>query len=233
MLKVAIGFEEAETVAFWVAAHSLMRHSSQPVSIIPINKSNIPEFTRGIEDGSTSFSFSRFLTPYLAGYDGQCLFVDSDVLFRGDVTELFEQCDMNHDVFVVKHPEYTPSTKTKFLGNVQYAYPKKNYSSVMMFNCWTTACRSLTPEVVNKVSGKYLHRFQWCEEDRIGSLGWEWNLLVGEQSDPQKQAKIVHHTLGSCCFSGYDDQEYSDEWFEELDRMTYAKGRSFDIQRKI
>lgn len=231
MLKVAIGFEPAETVAFWVAAHSLMRHSSQPVSIIPINKANIPEFTRGIEDGATQFSFSRFLAPWLVGYEGQVLFTDSDFLFRCDIAELFEMCGNDKDVYVCKH-DYTPATKTKFLGNKQHVYPRKNWSSLMLFNAYMPRCQSLTPSIVNTASGKYLHQFEWTSDDRIGSIPLEYNYLVGEMGE-NPSAKIIHHTLGSCCFRGYDDQEYSDEWFDELDRMTYAKDRSFDIQRKI
>jgi lipopolysaccharide biosynthesis glycosyltransferase len=222
--KVAIGFEPAETVAFWVAAHSLMRHSSQPVSIIPINKANIPEFTRGLEDGSTQFSFSRFLTPWLCGYQGQAMFVDSDFLFRCDVVEVFNLCKGDKDVFVCK-ADYTPKTTEKFLGNKQHLYPKKNWSSLMVFNCHADACQNLTPDAVNTASGKYLHQMQWTTEDRVGSLPIEYNHLVGEY-EPNTNAKIVHHTLGSPCFNEYRDQEFADEWFEERERMLYALNKS-------
>lgn len=220
MLRIFIGYDPNETIAYHVLCHSILRQSSIPVSFTPINKRNIPEFTRGTEDGATEFSFSRFLTPYLAGYQGQALFMDCDMLVRCDIAEILEECDLFHDVFVVKH-DYTPKTDTKFLGNKQHVYPKKNWSSVMLFNCMNTASKKLTPEIVNTKSGKYLHQFEWTNEDRIGPLNKAWNHLVGEY-DPNSQAKIVHFTLGTPCFHGYEQQEYAKEWFNELERMQHA-----------
>ena len=132
MLTVCIGFDPAETVAYHVLCQSILSRSSQPVRFIPINKRNIPEFNRGKEDGSTEFSFSRFLTPYLSGYTGQSMFIDCDMIVRCDIAEVFAACDLQHDVFVVKHM-YAPKTQTKFLGQTQHVYPKKNWSSVMVF----------------------------------------------------------------------------------------------------
>lgn len=192
-----------------------MRHSSGPVSFTPINKNNIPEFTRGIEDGSTEFSFSRFLTPYLAGYSGQAVFMDCDMLVRCDMYELLELSSGMHDVYVVKH-DYTPKTQDKFLGNKQHIYPKKNWSSLMVFNCWRQPVRNLTPQVVNTASGKYLHQFEWAKS--VGELPVEYNHLVGEY-DPNPKARIIHYTLGTPCFEGYEDQEWANEWFDELRKI--------------
>jgi lipopolysaccharide biosynthesis glycosyltransferase len=214
LYTVCIGFDPAETVAYHVLCQSILSRSSQPVKFIPINKRNIPEFDRGIEDGSTEFSFSRFLTPYLSGYVGQSLFMDCDVIVRCDIAEIFAACDLSHDVFVVKH-DYTPRPGTKFLGNTQHVYPKKNWSSVMVFNNFTAPCRRLTPEVVNTASGKYLHQFEWTTDDRVGELSREFNHLVGEYG-PNPEAKIVHYTLGTPCFEGYEQQEYAGEWRQEL-----------------
>lgn len=220
-MKIFIGYDPAETVAYHVLCHSILRQSSVPVSFTPINKRNIPEFTRGIEDGSTEFSFSRFLTPYLAGYTGQALFLDSDMLLRCDIADILKECDLYHDVFVVKH-DYTPKTESKFLGNVQHIYPKKNWSSVMLFNCFQSACKRLTPEVVNKESGAYLHQFRWTDENRVGELAKSWNWLAGEY-DYNEDAKIIHYTLGTPCFKGYEGSDYADLWFKEKELMSYAK----------
>ena len=217
MITICIGFDPAETVAYHVLCQSIRAGSSQPVRFIPINKANIPEFTRGIEDGSTQFSFSRFLTPFLSGYVGQSIFMDSDMIVRCDIAEIFKHCDTGHDVFVVKH-NYTPKEGKKFLGNIQHVYPKKNWSSMMVFNNFAQACRRLTPEVVNTASGKYLHQFEWSSDERIGELPAEWNHLVGEYA-PNPDAKIVHYTLGTPCFAGYEDQEFAIEWFAERERM--------------
>lgn len=217
MIRVFIGYDPAETVAYHVLCHSILRRSSQPVSFTPINKANIPEFRRGKEDGSTEFSFSRFLTPYLSGYTGQSIFLDCDMIVRCDISEIFKHCDLCHDVFVVKH-DYTPKGEFKFLGNKQYAYPKKNWSSVMMFNNFSQPCRRLTPDIVNHSTGSFLHRFDWTVEDRVGSLPKEFNHLVGEDKE-NRDAKIVHFTLGTPCFSGYEKQEFAKEWFEEYEDM--------------
>ena len=219
-MRIFIGYDPAEAIAYHVLCHSILRHSTVPVSFTPINKRNIEEFTRGIEDGSTEFSFSRFLTPYLAGYTGQALFMDCDMLVRCDIAEILKECDLYHDVFVVKH-DYDPKKGTKFLGNVQHLYPKKNWSSVMLFNCFSSACKRLTPDSVNKSSGAHLHQFQWSDETRIGELSKEWNHLVGEY-EPNPEAKIVHYTLGTPCFEGYENQEYAAEWFAEKEMMNHA-----------
>ena len=224
MLNVFIGYDPNETVAYHVCAHSILKNSSHPVSITPINMGNMRNFARPKEDGSTEFSFSRFLTPYLAGYKGQALFLDCDMLVRCDIAELFELSQGYYDVQVVKH-DYKPKTKTKFLGNVQHNYPMKNWSSVMLFNCDNYPCRKLTCDSVSKATGKYLHRFEWTTEKRIGELPREYNHLVGEY-EPNPDAKIVHFTLGTPCFKGYEDQEFADEWYEMLEDMNSSASYS-------
>ena len=216
VLRVCIGYDPREAVAFHVLSHSIMTHASGPVSIIPINKRNIPQFTRGMEDGSTEFSFSRFLTPWLCGYQGQAIFMDCDMLVRCDLYELLQFVG-EYDVACVKH-DYEPNPGTKFLGNVQHAYPRKNWSSLMVFNCWADGCKRLTPEVVNKASGAYLHRMQWA--DTIAPIPPTYNHLVGEL-EPNPDAKIIHYTLGTPCFDGYALQEHGGLWFTELKNATH------------
>lgn len=204
-------------MAYHVLVNSIMRYSSGPCEFIPINKRNIPEFTRGMEDGSTEFSFSRFLTPYLSGYQGQSIFMDCDMLVRCDIYELLDYAGFN-DVSVVMH-DYQPKGTDKFLGNKQHVYPKKNWSSLMVFNNWRSPVKKLTPQVVNTKSGKYLHQFEWAE--KVGELPKEYNHLVGEL-DPNPFAKIIHYTLGTPCFKGYENQEWAGEWFEEREMMLHA-----------
>lgn len=229
MLRVFIGYDENETVAYHVCAHSILKHASLPVAITPINLANITNFYRGKEDGSTQFSFSRFLTPHLAGYTGQALFMDCDMLVRCDIAEVFEYAQGGYDVHVVKH-DYTPKNKIKFLGNEQHNYPKKNWSSVMLFNCYTSPCKRLTAESVGRESGACLHRFEWTTEDRIGELPKEYNHLVGEY-DPNPDAKIVHFTLGTPCFEGYENQEYAKEWYDMLREVNSSASLSPKMPR--
>lgn len=221
MLRIFVGFDQNETVAYHVLCNSILRQASGPVSFTPVNKRNIPEFLRSKEDGSTEFSFSRFLTPYLSGYTGQSIFMDCDMLVIGDIYDVLQHCDMRHDVFVVKH-DYTPKTASKFLGHAQHVYPKKNWSSMMIFNNFTMPCRRLTPAIINNESGKYLHQFEWTQEKRIGELPPEWNHLVGE-FDPNPKARVAHFTLGTPCFPGYEHQEWSGSWFQELKLMKSHK----------
>lgn len=141
------------------------------------------------------------------------MFMDCDMLVRCDIAELFEYVGSEHDVFAVHH-NYAPSTGTKFLGNVQHNYPKKNWSSLMVFN--NARCKALTPEKVNTAGGAWLHQFKWA--NHCGSIPKEYNHLVGEYH-PNPDAKIAHFTLGTPCFEGYEDQEFADEWREERERM--------------
>lgn len=228
MLRIMIGYDPNETIAYHVLCQSIMEHASGPVAFTPINKRNIPEFDRGKEDGATEFSFSRFLTPYLAGYTGHAIFMDCDMILRDDIYKIMEYVDFKHDVYVVKH-DYTPKTKDKFLGAKQYVYPKKNWSSVMIFDC--EKCQIL-PETVNSATGKYLHQFEWTTEDRVGEIPVEWNHLVGEY-EPNPNAKLVHYTLGTPCFYGYTEQEYADEWFDYLRKTNKATDPSFGVQFNV
>jgi len=196
-----------------VLTHSILRQASGPVSFTPINRRNIPEFTRGMEDGSTDFSFSRFLTPWLSGYEGISVFMDCDMLVMCDIYELLDYWDNKHAVFACHH-DYTPSTATKFLGNTQSNYPKKNWSSLMMFN--NDQCRELTPEKVNTAGGAWLHQFKWA--NHCGSIPIKYNHLVGEYH-PRLDARIAHFTLGTPCFKDYEMQEFSAHWFAERDLM--------------
>ena len=146
------------------------------------------------------------------------------MLVRCDIVELMEYVVLSqrnpgqHDVFVAKH-DYTPKAGTKFLGNTQHHYPKKNWSSLMLFNCGSPGSKKLTPEIVNTESGAYLHQMEWA--DSVGELHKDWNHLVGEYEE-NPDAKIVHYTLGTPCFSGYENQEYSAEWFQEQEMMLHA-----------
>lgn len=215
MIRVVIGYDSNETVSFHVLSHSIMRHSSVPVSITPMMLKQLPMTRKRDPKQSTEFSFSRFLVPYLCGYEGSAIFVDCDFLCRHDLAKLV--VSPTDAVSVVKH-EYTPKNEDKFLGNRQTAYSKKNWSSLMVFN--NALCRKLTPEYVNSASGLELHQFKWTDESKIGAIDPSWNHLVGEYA-PNPAAKMVHFTLGGPWFAKYRDCEYSAEWRRELSLMQY------------
>ena len=228
MLNIFAGFDQVEAVAYHTLCHSILSRSSKPVSITPVKISMLEGIYNRKRDQkqSNEFSFTRFLVPYLMGYKGHALFMDCDMLVRTDINELFELRDNTKSVQVVKH-DYTPKDRTKFLGTTQYQYPRKNWSSVMLFNCSHYHCRKLTPEYVNTATGMDLHRFKWTEDRYIGELSKDWNHLVSEY-DPNPDAKIVHYTVGGPYFDEYMHCEYSDEWFEERSLMRHCEQRKED-----
>ena len=218
MIRVFIGYDPREAVAFSVLSYSIQARASVPVSVAPLMLSQLSGvLTRERHPlQSTDFSFSRFLTPYLSGYAGWSVFMDCDMLMQDDIARLYELCDDRYAVMVVKH-NHVPKETTKFLGEPQSKYEKKNWSSVMLFN--NAKCRALTPEYVNGASGLELHQFKWLAgDDLIGALPDRWNHLVG-YNPSRGDAALVHYTLGGPYFDDYRDCEYSREWFVERGAM--------------
>jgi hypothetical protein len=214
VIRIFIGFDERETVAWHVLTHSILARASVPVSFTPLALNNLQGiFTRKREAlQSTDFSFSRFLTPYLCGYEGWALFMDCDMLVRRDIAELWALRDERFAVMCVQH-DHQPKETVKFLDQPQTPYGKKNWSSVMLFN--NAKCRALTPEVVNTASGLHLHQFKWLGDDSlIGALPKAWNHLVG-YSEPMVDAANVHYTLGGPYFEELRGCEHARAWFDE------------------
>jgi hypothetical protein len=217
MIRVFLGFDGRETVAFHVAAHSIHVRSSRPVAVAPVMLSQL----RGVFDRprdpkqSTDFSFSRFLVPYLCDYQGWALFADSDVLVQDDVARLWDLRDERYAVQVVQH-QHVPSETTKFLGHQQTVYGKKNWSSLILFNC--AKCTALTPAYVNTASGLDLHQFRWLGDDAlIGALPKAWNFLVGyDQEEPGAAPANLHYTHGGPWFAESRRCPLSEAWWKEL-----------------
>jgi hypothetical protein len=221
VLDVYIGYDPNEIVAYHVLCQSILEQSSRPVRLTPINLSNLKGvFAReAVATQSTEFSFSRFLTPYLSGYEGWSLFMDCDMLVRADIADLFALADDRYAVMVAQH-DYVPRDEVKFLDHVQTRYAKKNWSSVMLMN--NARCRALTPQYVNEASGLQLHQFHWLEnEAEIGAVPLEWNWLVGEYEN-NPDARIAHFTRGGPYFPEYVDCDYGDEWRGVRDRTLSA-----------
>lgn len=224
MIDIYIGYDPVERVAFNVLANSIHLRASQSVSISPVMLSQLNGvFTRERDPlQSTEFSFSRFLVPYLSGYQGWAIFMDCDMLVLDDIAKLWELRDDRYAVQVVKHDHVPPETE-KFLGRTQTRYQKKNWSSVMLFN--NAKCTALTPAYVNTASGLELHQFKWLDDDSlIGELPSRWNHLVGFDA-PRDDAGIVHFTIGGPYFNEYKNCEYAEAWFAERDSTLYCQQR--------
>jgi lipopolysaccharide biosynthesis glycosyltransferase len=222
MLKVFIGYDPREAVAFHVCASSIIRHASVPVSIVPLALNNLKGYSETHTDGSNQFIYSRFLVPHLMDHKGWALFVDGDMLFRDDIATLFGLIEHDKAVMVVKHDYHTKRAE-KYLGAKNQDYPRKNWSSVVLWNCGSAINNKLTPEYIQRASGAELHRFAHIPDERIGELPKEWNWLPDEFGE-NKNAKLLHWTLGTPCFH---DEEYANapmatEWHRERMLANYS-----------
>lgn len=237
--RLFIGWDVSEWHAWNVARFSANALSRVPLEIRAIDLLNLkarklysrPTQIRDngywdvISDApmSTGHAISRFLVPHVCEYSGWALFTDGDVLFRHDVGQLFAMADPRYAVQVVQH-EHQPTASAKMTGHMQTAYPRKNWSSVMLLHCGHPSNQALTPELVNTVPGRDLHRFCWLKDEEIGALPPEWNHLVGV-SDLHPDPAIVHFTLGTPDMPGYEHAPYSDEWYHTARACGYTLDR--------
>lgn len=230
-LNVFIGYDPREAVAYHVCANSIIRHSSKPVAIRPLALSNFKSFyseTHNTESGLTKteptnqFIFSRFLVPYLMGYKGLAVFIDGDMIVKDDISKLFDYHQWGTALSVVKH-EYKTKYPTKYLNQPNLDYPRKNWSSVILWDCNYFSNKILTPDHIEKLTGAYLHRFGWLNDDQIGSLPMEWNWLPDEYGE-NKEAKLLHWTAGTPCFldQQYAEAPMSSEWHRERMLMNHS-----------
>ncbi|MBY0511389.1 MAG: hypothetical protein K2P94_14705 [Rhodospirillaceae bacterium] len=223
MIRVFIGYDSHETVAFHVLSHSIHARASQPVAITPLMLTQVKDiFTRERNNlQSTEFSFSRFLVPYLSGYEGWSLFCDCDMLMLDDIAKLWALRDDRFAVQVVKH-NHVPLEDIKFLNQAQTKYEKKNWSSVILFN--NAKCKALTVDYANTATGLELHQFKWLGNDAlIGEIPHRWNHLVDyDPQVPVEQLSLIHYTEGGPYFEAYKNCGYADLWLNERQRMLSA-----------
>jgi hypothetical protein len=232
--SVYMGYDPREKIAYDVAEFSLRRRTATPYAIVPLKAGDLARSghlwrTIAVQNGqmwdviseapmSTEFAISRFLTPILHrhayGKEGWALFVDCDVLFLTDLDRLFELCDDRYAVMCVQH-EYTPKPGVKMDKQQNQLYSRKNWSSVMLFNCAHPSNDRLTTEMVNAVPGRDLHRFFWLDDAEIGALPKEWNALIGEEGYDIDTAKIAHYTRGGPWLGNKIDDKADKVWLDE------------------
>lgn len=225
-LKVYVGWDPREDIAWEVCRHSILsRTDTSKVSVIPLIQSELREmglYKRPVDTrAATEFSLTRFLTPTLAkqdGFDGPSVFVDCDFVFVTDILEVLGEIDATKAISVVKH-DYQPTETIKMDGCVQYPYPRKNWSSFIVFNGRHPAVRALTPDVVNTAEPAYLHRFSWLNDSEIGELDKGWNYLEGWYAPHYEKLRAVHYTLGGPWFEHKMDCDFADLWLEEARNM--------------
>lgn len=223
MIRVFIGYDSRMPVVSSVLAHSINARASEPASIGLVSLGQVQKIFNRERNPlqSTEFSFSRFLVPWLCDFQGWGIFMDNDMLVLDDIAKLWALRDERYAVQVVKH-DHKPTEGTKFLGEKQTSYEKKNWSSVMLFNA--ARCRALTPDYVNTASGLELHQFKWLGDDGlIGDIPHRWNHLVGYDA-PNPDVSLVHYTLGGPYYSASRDCEYAAEWLREREDMLRCAG---------
>jgi hypothetical protein len=227
-LSCFIGFDPSQLRAFNVAQRSLERTATQPLDVWRLSMDQLradgiyQRPTRVLEHGywdeisgapmATGHAIARFLVPFLCRYEGWAVFTDGDVLFRRDIARLFALADESKAVQVVRHAQAVVDGAAKMSGEKQTLYARKNWSSVILWNCAHPFNRALTPEMVNALPGRMLHRFCWLEDAQIGALPGEWNVLIGETHHPDPA--IAHFTLGCPDLPGYEHCEFAGEWYE-------------------
>ena len=209
-ILIVVGFDQRESIAYHVFCQSILEKSTHPVSFLPLSENTLKNYKETHTDGSNKFIYSRFLTPYLANFSGWAIFADGDMICQADISELWALKDATKAVQVVQH-QYKTKANIKYLGNKNENYPRKNWSSVILWNCAHEKNKILTPQFIENQPGSYLHRFSWLEDNEIGSLPPEWNWLAIEYPE-NNDAKIIHYTLGTPCFKDYSDTSMSNIW---------------------
>lgn len=228
-MKIYIGYDPAEDLAYQVAAHSLARYCDivpEPLHADRLQAAGL--YTRAVDKRgqmydlpsnapcSTEFASTRFLVPMLC-QSGWALFVDSDVLFCADPRELLALADTSKAVMVVKH-QHTGSEATKMGGMAQTRYSRKNWSSVMLFNCNHPANQRLSLRDINERPGRALHNFYWLHDSEIGDLPPAWNWLVNVTPKPEA-AKIAHYTLGGPWIDGWLLADHDHLWLAAKEEL--------------
>lgn len=222
-MKVSIGWDSREDISYQICKFSIEQRTRSNVEISPIKQQELREqgiYSRPIDNlGSTEFTFSRFFVPYLSNYNGWTIFCDCDFLWLCDIKELFDLADDRYAVQVVQH-DYTPKEAIKMDGKIQHLYPRKNWSSMILWNCAHPKNRILDLDLLNdadKATGAFLHRFQWLDDSEIGSLNHKWNWLEDWYHEPEDGSpNVIHYTRGNVYFKDHQNVEYAQEWKDEF-----------------
>lgn len=217
-LRIYVGWDSREPEAYDVCEYTLRQHASRPLEVIPIKQEELRAqglYWRDVDPlASTEFTYTRFLVPAMAGFDGWALYCDCDFLWTADVAELFEQASDERLAVACVHHDHKPVEDVKMDGKVQTSYPRKNWSSLMLFNCSHASTRGLTPDVVNTETGAYLHRMQWAKDEEIGSVDPTWNWLEGSSPVGSRPPNVVHYTRGGPWFDNWRHVQYGDLWLQ-------------------
>lgn len=239
VLSVYIGYDTRERDAWRVCHLSMARRSSMPLHTVKLDEAALrfiglydrpyrvdAKQRYDLRDGkpfSTDFSFTRFFVPVLSLYQGWSLYCDCDFLFTADIAGLFKLADPKYAVMVVKHA-HVAKEASKMDGVAQTNYRRKNWSSLVLWNCAHPAHRALGTDFINHKSGQWLHAFEWLKDQEIGELPKGWNHLVGAQKTPLTCPAGLHFTLGTPDMKGHKDDPFASLWLLERDSKRALNG---------
>ena len=209
-VDIIVGFDQKEAVAYHTFVQSVINTATLPVRFLPLNINSLSTYKEVHKDGSNDFIYSRFLVPYLLNFKGWAIYADGDMVCLEDIKKLWDLRDENYAVQVVKHNYKTKITK-KYWGHKNEDYPRKNWSSLILWNCKHPSHKVLTPKFIQKQSGAYLHRFSWIKDEEIGELKKEWNWLAMEYEE-KDDINLIHYTIGTPCFKEYEKTSLASYW---------------------
>ena len=221
-VNVFIGLDEPHKIAYDVCKQSILTGNKKyKLNIRPINYNTAKGYKRKKnKNESTQFSFARFWVPYESNFEGISIFLDSDFLFLKSIDDLIDLYDPKKAVMCCKH-DYTPTSALKMDGKIQTTYPRKNWSSLIIFNNSHKKNKTLEPWLLNSLTGAYLHRFMWLADRDMGSLPLEWNWLVNwYKEEPGFAPKALHFTEGGPWLDGYENCQYNELWRSVLDEIS-------------
>ena len=209
-VDIVVGFDQKEAVAYHTFVQSVINTATIPVRFLPLNINSLSTYKEVHEDGSNNFIYSRFLVPYLLNFKGWAIYADGDMVCLEDIKKLWDLRDENYAVQVVKHNYKTKITK-KYWGHKNEDYPRKNWSSLILWNCDHPSHKILTPKFIQEQTGAFLHRFSWIKDNEIGELKKEWNWLAMEYEE-KDDINLIHYTIGTPCFKEYENTSLASYW---------------------
>ena len=207
---IVVGFDQKESVAYHTFTQSVIDKSSMPVRFMPLSVGSLTNYKEVHKDGSNDFIYSRFLVPYLMKFKGWAIYADGDMVCLKDIKKLWDLRDDKFAVQVVKH-DYKTKIKNKYWGNKNEDYPRKNWSSLILWNCEHPSHKVLSPEFIQEQPGSFLHRFSWILDEEIGEIEKEWNWLAMEYEE-KNDINLIHYTIGTPCFEEYKNKSLSSYW---------------------
>ena len=217
LINIFVGFDQKESIAYHAFVQSLIDSSSIPLSITPLAENNLNIYNEKHLDGTNKFTYSRFLVPYSMNFKGWAIYFDGDMVCLSDVKDLIRNFDTNKAVSVIKH-DYKTKNSVKYFGQKNEDYPRKNWSSVIIWNCEHPKNKILTPDFIESMNGAFLHRFKWLDNVEIGELDKKWNWLAVEYPEI-KDANLIHYTLGTPCFEEYKNTSMANYWKKAFNRL--------------